>query len=93
MEKTEICRKVLHLRQNDQMTLVYSLVSELGSDEYAGVDVCCYGIEIFCPERNEVANVRNITVSLPKISMMIDKIASGFVTPVTLTDVVLDLIG
>lgn len=93
MEKTEICRKVLHLRQNDQMTLVYSLISELGSDDSAGIDVCCYGIEILCPERNESANVRNITVSLPKISAMLDKIASGFVTPVTLRDVVLDLIG
>ena len=93
MEKTEICRKVLHLRQNDQITLVYSLISELGCEESVGVDVCCYGIEIQCEERNESACVRNITVSLPKVSAMLDKIASGFVTPVTLRDVVLDLIG
>ena len=87
MIKTEACKKVLDLGGERQCTLTYYLVS---SDKNDDIDMRQYGVGISIPERNDEELVGNITPDREKAMQLIDLVASNFVTPVTLRDVVYD---
>ena len=67
--------------------MTYYLVS---SDKNDDIDMRQYGVGISIPERNDEELVGNITPDREKAMQLIDLVASNFVTPVTLRDVVYD---
>ena len=87
MRETEFCRKVLNLGTAGRMTLVYFLLAEETELAAPGEE---YGVEIYVPETGERQLVRAVTPSRREAEALLDRIATGFVTPVTLRDVVYD---
>ena len=82
-----ICKKVLMLGERDQCTLTYYLISdECGKEECDKQ----YGVGIAIPERNEEEQICTITPSREKAMQLISLLASNFVTPVALRDVLYD---
>ena len=87
MIKTEICRKLISFDCDYNVTLVYCLVTD---DIKGEREAFQYGVSIEIPEKNEEEIIRNITPRKEKAMWLLDLLASNFVTPVTLKDVVYD---
>lgn len=87
MIEEEICRKIVNLGKPEMMTVVYSLTVEERS-EYSG-----FGVSVRIPERNDYACVRDITTYRGEAERLIDIMATGFVTPVSVMDIVEDWLG
>ena len=81
MQRWEQCRKIIHLHQPDQTTLVYSILVDGG-----GAGCFSYGLEISCPERAECAAMQGLTFSRPVIERVLDMLASSFVPPDRLSE-------
>ncbi len=82
MQKIEMCRKITGLGQAGQCTLVYSVIEDSPD----------FGISIQITEIEEEETVLNITRNETEIKELCDMLASNFVTPIALRDVVYDWI-
>lgn len=93
MKKEEICRKIIDLGKDSQRTIVYYLV--ISEDDFTELEkpVKSYGVAIEVKERNELTAVSKITTRTEKANRLLDLLASNFVTPVSLYDVVYDWLG
>ena len=87
MTKSEICRKVTDLGKLGQRTLVYSVTCDINQSERD------YGVSISIAENGEEMAIRCITTRVEQALGLVDLLASNFVTPVCLEDVVLDWIA
>ena len=87
MEKTEICRKIIRLENGESRTLVYSLVTQR-RDVFCTADR--YGADIEIAETGEEAAVNDISTDRDSALRLIDILATGYVTPVSLRDLVYD---
>ena len=91
MEKIEICKKVTELGKEGQRTLVYFLTADTvvcdGISQKGKID---FGVGITIAESGEEVFVRGITTVEEEIKRLGDLLASNFVTPVTLKDIVED---
>jgi len=92
MKMEEVCRKIINLGRADQRTLIYSLVASEEYIEDMEIPVKCYGAAIRIDERDESTVIGGITANKDKALRLIDLLASNFVTPVALYDVVYDWI-
>ena len=92
---TEICEISLGEKTNLPVQLKYYLVESIcGSDGIAGIPV--FGIKLDYVENEWIkdsALIRDITASSEKCIALIQRIAQDTVTPVTLKDVVEDMIA
>ena len=88
MDKTVICEKILLLGEGERCTLTYYLIADACGEE-AGAPRQ-YGVGIAIPERSEEEQIGNITPNREKAMRLIDLLASNFVTPVALRDVLYD---
>lgn len=88
MDKTVICEKVLMLGEREQCTLTYYLISDECGEEEAALRQ--YGVGIAIPERSEEELICDITPNSEKAMRLLDLLASNFVTPVALRDVLYD---
>lgn len=88
MEKNELCRKIITFENGERRTLIYSVV--VTEDETVPKRRFGAGIEI--PETGESRTVSDISSDREKVLGLIDVLATGFVTPVSLGDVVYDFL-
>jgi len=86
-----MCRKILELGRQGRRTLVYSLTADAPDPTLpcAGVQ---YGVRVEIAESGEAAERRRVTGDRLLAERMLDRIATGAVTPVTLGDVAEDLL-
>lgn len=80
MTKTEMCRKVTGLN-GGQRTLVYSLIDE-------EVETARYGVSILFEESADEKEIRRLSNDRERIEKLIDLLATDFITPGSLDDVV-----
>ena len=78
--RIETARKITDLGKAGQRTLVYYILKEKGS----------YGVGISIEESGEESVVRDVTVSEERALRLSDLLATNYVTPVSLRDVVYD---
>jgi len=78
----EMCRKVTDLGRFGRRTLVYSLIREAGEAEY--------GVGIAVAESGERAEIHGVTPDRARAERLVDLLATYYVTPVALEDVVRD---
>ena len=90
MKKTVICEKVLTLGGGEKCTLTYYLVAENCREDNAVFTR--YGVGISIPEKNEDEFIRDLTAKEERAMRLLDLLASNFVTPVGLHDVLCDWI-
>jgi len=84
MKETEYCRKTVNLGRYGRRTLVYSLLS----NERGG-----FGVSIAIPEFGETEIVEDIVPDRGTVLSLLDMLATNFVTPVSLRDVLEDWLG
>ena len=84
MKDTEYCRKTADLGRYGRRTLVYSLIL----NEQGG-----FGVSIAIPEFGETETVTDITSDKEKMLSLLDVLATNFVTPVSLRDILEDWLG
>lgn len=89
MDNIEICRKITDLGRSGMRTLVYSLTRDGAENVGAGTQ---YGVRIEIAETGESAECRGITPEQTRAEYMLDLLASGCATPVTLYDIVYDML-
>ena len=87
VEKSELCRKIIGFDNGERMTLVYSLVTERGE---LLEDKERFGASIALEETGEESVVGDISTDREKVLKLIDIMATGYVTPISLCDVVYD---
>ena len=80
MTKTEMCRKVTGLN-GGQRTLVYYLIDD-------GGDRARYGVSVLLEESGEKKEIRRLSNDRERIEKLVDLLATDFVTPGALDDVV-----
>ena len=84
--KTEIARRELITSRNEKKEFVYYLIE----NEDAESGEICFGIEISESSGGASSCIKNITSKREKVKGLIEKLADGTVTPVTLYDIVYD---
>ena len=89
MEIVEICRKITDLGRDTRRTLIYMITAEKYSGENQNVPLE-FGVGIKILETQESSFVNCITPNMEKITQLADLLASNFVTPISLKDVVYD---
>lgn len=89
MEKNELCRKIIDLGSGERRTLIYSLITENGSPL---TDEPLYGVSIVLKETDEQSLAVGISTDREKVLHLIDMLATGYVTPMSLQDIVYDYI-
>ena len=87
--KIEICRKVTDLGKERQRTLVYYLTAEIDADTYES-PVEIFGVGICKLETGEEKIFRDVTSVRSRAEELVDLLATNFVTPVSLEDVICD---
>ena len=85
MERLGICRKITDLGRYGQRTLDYFVTAEGEVDGYPS-----YGVGIAVCENGEETMVRGITTKEDEARSLADILATNYVTPVSLGDVVYD---
>lgn len=86
----EICKKVIFLGKENQRTLCYYVTTgEIQHPDKEGA-IKTYGVGISIEEKEEFASVNSITTKKETAYKLIDILASNFVTPVSLYDVIYD---
>lgn len=85
----EICRKVTDLGKERQRTLVYFLTAEMDTVTYDS-PVEIFGVGICKLETGEKKIFRNVTSLRSRAEELVDILATNFVTPVSLEDVICD---
>ena len=89
MKMTEICRKITDFGNDRKRTLIYLITDDKCSvPEYAHCTE--YGVGIQILETQESAYIHNITCDIRQATELVDLLATGFVTPVSLRDIVDD---
>ena len=91
MEKYEVCRKIRTISALGRRTFVYSIV--VGEEEIEGENVECYGIAVRICESGDETVISGMTTKHSEALFLIDRLASNFVSPVLLADVVSDWIS
>lgn len=86
MKKIEMCRKVVDFGRKDQRTLVYYLIKP----ERETKPITTYGIGVKIEETGEESMFIDVSPDHRFVCSLLDRIASGYVTPVTLGDVIYD---
>lgn len=86
----EICRKVTDLGEAGQRTLIYYITSERVKFPEIDGEVVDYGVKVSISESEEESTISGITTVREKIEELIDMLATGYVTPVILGDIVYD---
>lgn len=87
MIKSEICRKISMLGGEKQRTLVYYLIADLLPRR---LFLAQYGVGVSVLESRDEVDVRCITPNRSRAVQLADLLASNYVTPVALGDVVYD---
>jgi hypothetical protein len=92
MRRQELCKKVTDLGRAGQRTLSYFITIDGGRGEgdKAYLD---YGVGVMIEESGEEALCRCLTVNDDEIKKLADLIATNYVTPVSLGDVIEDWLG
>ena len=91
MKKIEICKKVTELGKEGQRTLVYFLTADDAECEIGRKgEKTDFGVGISIEESGEEVFVRRITPAESEIKRLCDLLASNFVTPIALGDVIYD---
>lgn len=85
MTKTEICRKITGLN-GGQRTLVYFITDDKGK-------TARYGVAIRLEESGEQKEVRHLSNDIERIEKLVDILATDFVSPNRLDDVVYKLLA
>lgn len=80
MTKTELCRKITGL-DGGLRTLVYYLIDE-------GEGLARYGVSLVLLESREEREVRRLSNDKERIEKLLDILATNFITPNSLNDVV-----
>lgn len=80
MTKTEMCRKITGLN-GKRRTLIYYLTDE-------GEVTARYGVAIQLMESDEEKEIRRLSNDIERIEKLIDILATDFITPNLLPDVV-----
>lgn len=86
MKETEICRKHVVLENSAARTVYYCLLSECG--ENSG-----YGVRIRIAETGERGDAENLSQNAAEAEKLLDLMATGFVLPSTMADIVEDWLG
>ena len=86
MKKIEMCRKVMDFGKEGQRTLVYYLIKS----ERKGKIRTVYGIGVRMQETGEEAVYIDVSSDYKTVCRLLDLAASGYVTPITLGDVIYD---
>ena len=89
MRKLNVCNRTLYSGCRVRGILSYYVTE----DELPDSGMCNYGVGIkfYNLDENEEAVLPNITNNYRRIRLMIRALSRGYVTPVTLTDVVSDI--
>lgn len=82
---TQMCSKITDLGRHGQRTLKYYLTTDTSEDGCVS-----YGAGIEIDESGENTFVRCITANRNEACSLIDTLATNFVTPVSLGDIVYD---
>lgn len=90
MRKMIVCKKRTESDAGERLTLIYSVTIDELTNASFDANVESYGAGIAIEERGEEVYIRHITLHNSEISELTSLLASNFVTPTTLLDVVED---
>ena len=89
MKTEEICRKYVDFGKEEMKTLIYCLVE----DSTVYEEKTAYGVSVEIPEKGESVCISDLTTYKEEAEHLLDLLATGFVTPVAVKDIVEDWLG